>query len=71
MSRTIARRLKNVSGVFSAVFGLIIGRFYHEHLLQSLKTPAEVKRVIVCLRCGTENPVNYRFCGNCGRRLAT
>jgi len=56
---------------FTAGFGLAIGLLMGQYLLRTVGLPAEVmvKRVILCQRCAAKNPVDNKFCNNCGESL--
>jgi len=55
---------------FSAGLGLAIGIFMGQHLLRTTELPAEVaKQVILCQKCTANNPVDNKFCNNCGQNL--
>jgi len=55
---------------FSAGFGLGMGWIMAGYISQMMK-PSEkiVKQVIVCLKCGSKNPIENKFCGQCGQAL--
>jgi rRNA maturation endonuclease Nob1 len=55
---------------FSAGFGLAMGWTMAQYLSLMMK-PSEkiVKQVIVCLKCGSKNPSENKFCGQCGQAL--
>jgi rRNA maturation endonuclease Nob1 len=41
-----------------------------QSIFQTFRLPEKVvKQVIVCLNCGSRNPVENRFCGHCGQAL--
>ncbi|MGB9683840.1 MAG: zinc-ribbon domain-containing protein [Candidatus Bathyarchaeales archaeon] len=41
-----------------------------QSMLQVFRLPEKaVKPVIVCLKCGNRNPIENRFCGQCGQAL--
>jgi rRNA maturation endonuclease Nob1 len=56
---------------FSAGLGLAIGLLMGQHLLGTIELPEEVvtKRVIICQKCAAKNPVDNKFCNNCGQSL--
>jgi len=56
---------------FSAGLGMALGLFMGRHILQVTRPPEKVavKRVIICQKCGVQNPVENKFCGNCGESL--
>jgi len=56
---------------FSAGLGLAIGLFMGQDLLRTIWSPAEVvaKRVVICQKCNAKNPVDNKFCNNCGQSL--
>jgi rRNA maturation endonuclease Nob1 len=39
-----------------------------QYMFQVMRPPERViKQVIVCLKCGSKNPVENKFCGQCGQ----
>jgi rRNA maturation endonuclease Nob1 len=55
---------------FSAGFGLMMGFAMVPYLSMMMKPSGKmVKQVIVCLKCGSKNPVENKFCGQCGQSL--
>ena len=60
-----------VGETFSAGIGLALGLVISERMLQTIGSPrrAEVKQVIICRSCLAMNPVENKFCNNCGQRL--
>ena len=56
---------------FSAGFGMALGLFVGRYILRVTRPPEKVavKRVIVCQKCGAQNSVENKFCGNCGESL--
>jgi len=60
----------SVGEAFSAGIGLAMGLTMAQYLSQTLKPPEKIiKQVIICLRCGGKNPVENKFCGQCGQAL--
>jgi len=60
----------NVGEAFSAGIGLALGLTMAQCMSQAIKPPERlIKQVIVCLRCGNKNPVENKFCGQCGQSL--
>lgn len=58
----------SVSDAFSAGIGLALGLTMAQYMFQVMRPPEKViKQVIVCLRCGSKNPVENKFCGQCGQ----
>ena len=56
---------------FSAGLGMALGLVMSQHMLQAMR-PTErvgVKHVLICKKCAAQNPIDYKFCGNCGQRL--
>jgi len=55
---------------FSAGMGLALGLAMTQYMFQ-VTTPTKriIKQVIVCLKCGSKNPVENSFCGQCGQAL--
>jgi len=60
----------SVDDAFSAGIGLAMGLTMGQYMFQVMR-PSEriIKQVIICLRCGGKNPVEFRFCGQCGQAL--
>jgi ribosomal protein L40E len=60
----------NISGAFSAGLGLAMG-FTMAQYASQIMMPREriVKQVVICLKCGGKNPVENKFCGECGQAL--
>jgi len=59
-----------VGEAFSAGVGLALGLAMAQSIFQTFRLPEKVvKQVIVCLNCGSRNPVENRFCGHCGQAL--
>jgi rRNA maturation endonuclease Nob1 len=55
---------------FSAGIGVALGLFMAQSMLQVFRLPEKaVRPVIVCLKCGNRNPIENRFCGQCGQAL--
>jgi rRNA maturation endonuclease Nob1 len=60
----------NVGNAFSAGIGLAMGFTMAQYMFQALKPPEKIlKQVIICLKCGSKNPSENRFCGQCGQAL--
>jgi len=57
-----------VGDAFSAGIGLALGLTMAQYMVQVMR-PSEriIKQVIVCLKCGSKNPVENKFCGQCGQ----
>lgn len=59
-----------VGEAFSAGIGLALGLTMTQYIFQAMKPPEKIiKQVIICLRCGNKNPVENKFCGQCGQSL--
>jgi len=57
-----------VGDAFSTGMGLGLGLMMTQYMFQVMKPPERIiKQVIVCLRCGTKNPIENKFCGQCGQ----
>ena len=56
---------------FSAGLGMALGLVMGQYMLQVTRPPEKVavRRVLICLKCGAQNPVENKFCGNCGQSL--
>jgi rRNA maturation endonuclease Nob1 len=60
----------SVSNAFSAGIGLAMGLTMTQYMFQTMKPPEKmIKQVIICLRCGSKNPNENKFCGQCGQAL--
>jgi rRNA maturation endonuclease Nob1 len=60
----------SVGEAFSAGIGLALGLTMTQYMFQAMRPPEKrIKQVIVCLRCGSKNPVENKFCGQCGQSL--
>ena len=67
----ISNRGISMGEAFSAGLGMALGLVMSQYMLQ-ITTPPEkiaVRRVLVCQNCATQNPVENKFCGNCGLSL--
>ncbi|MBX5329093.1 MAG: zinc-ribbon domain-containing protein [Candidatus Bathyarchaeota archaeon] len=59
-----------ISEAFSAGIGLALGLTMTQYISQAMKPPEKIiRQVIICLRCGSKNPVENKFCGQCGKSL--
>jgi len=60
----------NIGNAFSAGIGLAMGLTMTQYMFQAMR-PREkmLKQVIICLRCGSKNPSENKFCGQCGQAL--
>jgi predicted amidophosphoribosyltransferase len=55
---------------FSAGIGLALGLAMTHYMFQAFRMPEKaVRQVILCPRCGRGNPVENRFCWECGNAL--
>jgi len=58
----------SVGEAFSAGIGLAMGLTMAQYMFQVMKPPDRIiKQVVVCLRCSSKNPVENKFCGQCGQ----
>jgi ribosomal protein L40E len=58
----------SVSEAFSAGIGLALGLTMSQYMFKAMRPPEKmIKQVIICLRCGSKNPVENKFCGQCGQ----
>jgi rRNA maturation endonuclease Nob1 len=58
----------SIGDAFSAGIGLAMGLTMAQYMFQALKLPERIiKQVIVCLKCGSKNPIENKFCGQCGQ----
>jgi membrane protease subunit (stomatin/prohibitin family) len=60
-----------VGEAFSAGIGVAFGLAMGQYMLQAVGPPrrAEVKQVVLCRKCSAGNPVENKFCNNCGQPL--
>ena len=60
-----------VGGAFSAGLGMAMGLIMGQYFLQTMRPlrKVEVKPVIICQACAAQNPLQNKFCGNCGKSL--
>jgi len=58
-----------VGDAVSTGIGLALGLTMAQFMFQAMRSPETVvkKQVIVCLKCGSKNPVENKFCGQCGQ----
>jgi len=59
----------DVSDGFSAGIGLAMGLTMANYISQAMKTQGKIEQVVVCLKCGFRNPIENKFCGQCGKTL--
>jgi len=60
----------SVGDAFSAGLGLAMGLTMAQYMFQAMRPPEKmIKQVVICLRCGNKNPVENKFCGQCGQAL--
>jgi len=58
----------SVGEAFSAGIGLAMGLTMAQYMFQAIKPPERIiKQVIICLKCGSRNPIENKFCGQCGQ----
>jgi len=56
-----------VGDAFSAGLGLALGLTMTQSMFQVMRPPEKmIKEVIICLKCGNKNPIENKFCGQCG-----
>jgi len=61
-----------VGDAFSAGIGLALGLAMTQYMFQAMRPPERIiKQVIVCLKCGSKNPIENKFCGQCGQAFFT
>ena len=55
---------------FSAGLGMAMGLIMGQNIVKAV-TPRDVvvKQFVVCLNCVVKNPVENKFCSNCGQSL--
>jgi len=60
-----------MSEAFSAGLGMALGLVMGQYMLQVARPPEKVavKRVLICQKCAAQNPIENKFCGNCGQSL--
>lgn len=56
---------------FSAGLGIALGLVMGQYMLQAMRPPEKVvvERVLICQNCAAQNPIENKFCGNCGQSL--
>jgi rRNA maturation endonuclease Nob1 len=59
----------SISEAFSAGMGLGMGLTMMQYLSQIMKPTEKIRQVIICLKCGSKNPAENKFCGQCGQSL--
>jgi len=61
----------SVGRAFSAGLGLAMGLVMGQHLLRTIAVPIEVvaKQFVICQKCVAKNPIDNKFCNNCGQSL--
>jgi predicted amidophosphoribosyltransferase len=60
----------SVGEAFSAGLGLAMGLMMTQSIFQIMKPPQRAaKQVVICLKCGGKNPIENKFCGQCGQAL--
>jgi rRNA maturation endonuclease Nob1 len=60
----------SVGEAFSAGLGLAMGLTMVNYLSQAMKPSGKMmEQVIICVKCGSKNPSENRFCGRCGQPL--
>jgi len=58
----------SVGDAFSAGIGLAMGLTMAQYFFQAMKPPERIiKQVIICLKCGSKNPIENKFCAQCGQ----
>ncbi len=60
-----------MSEAFSAGVGVALGLVMGQYMLQITRPPEKVavERVLICQKCAAQNPIENKFCGNCGQSL--
>jgi rRNA maturation endonuclease Nob1 len=67
---TVAMSKLDVSDAFVAGLGLAMGLSMAQYVAQTMKPSGKLlKQVIICLKCGSRNSNENRFCGICGQAL--
>jgi len=61
----------DMSEAFTAGLGMALGLVMGRYMLQATRPPEKVavKQVLICQKCTAQNPVENKFCGNCGQSL--
>ena len=56
---------------FSAGIGMALGLVMGQYMLQAMEPLEKVaaRRVLLCQKCAAQNPIENKFCGNCGQSL--
>ena len=60
-----------MSEAFSAGLGMALGLVMSQYMLQATRVAEKVavNRVLICQKCAAQNPIENKFCGNCGQSL--
>jgi len=56
------------SDAFSTGLGFAMGLVMAQYISQAMK-PSEkiIRQLIICLKCGSKNPIENKFCNQCGQ----
>ncbi|OGD45629.1 hypothetical protein A3K70_00815 [Candidatus Bathyarchaeota archaeon RBG_16_48_13] len=57
-------------GAAGAGLGAGIGLAFGAQMMKSVQTQAQPEQVIICNKCGSQNSLGQKYCGNCGTSLA-
>ena len=64
-----AAELPPGAGAAGAGVGAGIGFAIGSQLVQMMKPASTPQKIIICPKCGAQNPAGMKFCGNCGAPL--
>ena len=69
MKETAAELPPGAGGAAGAGVGAGIGFAIGSQIAQMMKPASTPQRIIICPKCGAQNPAEMKFCGNCGAPL--
>ena len=69
MKETAAELPPGAGGAAGAGVGAGIGFAIGMQMAQMMKPAPKPQRIIICPKCGAQNPAEMKFCGNCGAPL--
>ncbi|KYH40896.1 MAG: hypothetical protein AYL31_005520 [Candidatus Bathyarchaeota archaeon B26-1] len=69
MKETAAELPPGAGGAAGAGVGAGIGFAIGSQMAQMMKPAPKPQRIIICPKCGAQNPAEMKFCGNCGAPL--
>jgi len=59
----------SVGEAFSAGIGLAFGLAMAQYTFSLMKPSERIRQVVVCLKCGSTNPIENKFCCQCGQPI--